>query len=158
MYRDHRKGPGGPPGGATYPGGPHGLKWEGNQPLVGWGAPLGPPPAPRVGNPRGGGRPTWLGGQATPLAAAPPWRLDLLGPAPPQGPYIKRGEGGQPHLSPWRLPLPPVTPLPLAVLGEALPRSPLLPPPRRRAAGSPSTSPSPCWIKKEETSSQPYVC
>ena len=44
MYRDHRKGPGGPPGGATYPGGPHGLKWEGNQPLVGWGAPLGPPP------------------------------------------------------------------------------------------------------------------
>ena len=36
MYRDHRKGPGGPPGGATYPGGPHGLKWEGNQPLVGW--------------------------------------------------------------------------------------------------------------------------
>ena len=42
MYRDHRKGPGGPPGGATYPGGPHGLKWEGNQPLVGWCAPLGP--------------------------------------------------------------------------------------------------------------------
>ena len=46
-----------------------------------------------------------------------------------------------------------MTPLPLAELGEALPRSPLLPPPRRRAAGSPSTSPSPCWIKKEETSS-----
>ena len=44
LYRDHRKGPGGPPGGATYPGGPHGLKVEGNQPLVGWGAPLGPPP------------------------------------------------------------------------------------------------------------------
>ena len=39
MYRDHRKGPGGPPGGATYPGGPHGLKWEGNQPQVGWCAP-----------------------------------------------------------------------------------------------------------------------
>ena len=39
MYRDHRKGPAGPPGGATYPGGPHGLKWEGNQPLVGWCAP-----------------------------------------------------------------------------------------------------------------------
>ena len=34
----------GPPGGATYPGGPRGLKVEGNQPLVGWGAPLGPPP------------------------------------------------------------------------------------------------------------------
>ena len=44
MYRDHRKGPGGPLGGATYPGGPHGLKWEGNQPLVGWCVPpLGPP-------------------------------------------------------------------------------------------------------------------
>ena len=36
-----------------------------------------------------------------------------------------------------------MTPLPLPELGEALPRSPLLPPPRRRAAGSPSTSPSP---------------
>ena len=35
-----------------------------------------------------------------------------------------------------------MTPLLLVVLGEALPRSPLLPPPRRRAAGSPSTSPS----------------
>ena len=39
MYRDHRKGPGGPPGGATHPGGPHGLKCEGNQPMVGWCAP-----------------------------------------------------------------------------------------------------------------------
>ena len=36
-----------------------------------------------------------------------------------------------------------MTPLPLAELGEALPRTPLLPPPRRRAAGSLSTSPSP---------------
>ena len=44
MYRDHRKGPRGPPGGATCPRGPRGLKVEGNQPLVGWGAPLGPPP------------------------------------------------------------------------------------------------------------------
>ena len=43
MYRDHRKGPGGPPGGATYPEGPHGLKWEGNLPLVGWCTPHGPP-------------------------------------------------------------------------------------------------------------------
>ena len=40
LYRDHRKGPGGPPGGATYLGGPHGLKWEGYQPVVGWCAPL----------------------------------------------------------------------------------------------------------------------
>ena len=71
LYRDHRKGPGDPPGGATYPGGPHGLKWEGNQPLVGWCPPPWASPAPRVGNPRGGGASTCLGGQATPLAAAP---------------------------------------------------------------------------------------
>ena len=43
MYRDHRKGPGGPSGGATYPRGLHGLKWEGNQPLVGWAPPMAPP-------------------------------------------------------------------------------------------------------------------
>ena len=94
-------------------------------------------PAPRVGNPRGGGRPLGLGGTPPPLEIPSPRA------GAPQGPYIKRGEGGQPNPSPWRLPLPPVTPLPLAELGEALPRSPLLPPPRRRAAGSPSTSPSP---------------
>ena len=72
MYRDHRKGPGSPPGGATYPGGPHGLKWEGNQPLVGWCAPLRP--LLRLGLETlgvGGGGPTWLGGQAHALAAAP---------------------------------------------------------------------------------------
>ena len=96
LYRDHRKGPGGPSGGAAYPSGPHGLKWEGNQPLVGWCAPLGPP-APRVGNPRGGGASTWLGGQVSPLAAAPPWRLHLLGPAPPQGGLYKGGEGSRTH-------------------------------------------------------------
>ena len=43
MYWDHRKGPGGPPGGATYPGGPHGLKWEENPPQMGWCAPMGLP-------------------------------------------------------------------------------------------------------------------
>ena len=72
LYRDHRKGPGGPPGGATYPGGPHGLKWEGNQPLVGWCTPLGPPPAPRVGNPRGGGHHACLGGRTSPPGAGSP--------------------------------------------------------------------------------------
>ena len=71
MYRDHRKGPGGPPGGATYPGGPHGLKWEGNQPLVGWCAPPWAPLRLGLGNPRGGGASTCLGGQVSPLAAAP---------------------------------------------------------------------------------------
>ena len=77
MYRDHRKGPGGPPGGATYPGGPHGLKWEGNQPLVGWCA---PPWAPlRLGfETLGvGAPPTWLGREATfpPLGGRPPWEI-----------------------------------------------------------------------------------
>ena len=86
MYRDHRKGPGGPPGGATYPGGPRGLKWEGNQPLVGWAPPMGLPPAPRVGNPRVGGAPLALGGKAPPLAAAPHPRWDLAGAPPPRGP------------------------------------------------------------------------
>ena len=82
MYRDHRKGPGGPLGGATYPRGPHGLKWEGNQPLVGWCAPLAPP-TPRVGNPRGGGASPGLGGKPPPLAAAPPLEIQSLGPEPP---------------------------------------------------------------------------
>ena len=95
MYRDHRKGPEGPPGGATNPGGPRGLKWEGNQPLVGWALPHGPPPAPRVGNPRvGGGRPTCLGGQVSPLAAAP-HPDGIPGRRPPsQGAYIKGGREG----------------------------------------------------------------
>ena len=76
MYRDHRKGPGGPPGGAAYPGGPHGLKWEGNQPLVGWCAPPWALPL-HLGLGTlgwGGGLPPWLGGQGNPfhpLAAAP---------------------------------------------------------------------------------------
>ena len=72
MYRDHQKCPGGPPGGATHPGGPHGLEWEGNQPLVGWCAP--PPWAPlRLGlETLGvGGAPLGLGGTPPPLAAAP---------------------------------------------------------------------------------------
>ena len=87
MYRDHRKGPGGPPGGATYPGGPHGLKWEGNQPLVGWCAPLGPPHAPRVGNPRGGGAPHLAWGEATPWPLPP---LEIRSPraGAPQEAYI----------------------------------------------------------------------
>ena len=71
MYRDHRKGPGGPPGGATYPGGPRGLKVEGNQPLVGWGAPPWASPL-RLGLETlgWGGAPLALGA-TPPLAAAP---------------------------------------------------------------------------------------
>ena len=83
MYRDHRKGPGGPPGGATYPGGPHGLKWEGNQPLVGWRTPLGPSLRLGLGTLGEGAPPLALGGKAPPLAAAPPRRSHLLGPPPP---------------------------------------------------------------------------
>ena len=156
MYRDHQKGPGGPPGGATYPGGPHGLKWEGNQPLVGWCAPHGPPPTPRVGNPGWGGHLTW--GASSPLGRRPPRRSHLLGPAPPLGSLYKEGGGRAAHPSPLRLPLSPVTPLPLAKLGEAVPRSPLLPPPRCRAAGSPSTSPPLAGSRRRRRLSQPYVC
>ena len=83
MYRDHRKGPGGPPGVATYPGGPHGLKGCGNQPLVGWYAPLGPPMRLGLETLGVGAPPTWLGGEANPLGRRPPWRWDLLVPAPP---------------------------------------------------------------------------
>ena len=75
MYRDHRKGPGGPPGEATYPGGRHGLKWDGNQPLVGWCPPLGPLHLglETLGV---GGAPLGLGGKP------PPW------PPPPLGDWI----------------------------------------------------------------------
>ena len=141
MYRDHRKGPGGPPGGATHPGGPHGLKWGGEPAPGGLLRPLGPP-APRVENPRGGGRPTWLGGQAPPLGRRSPHLDGIWRGRRPPGPLYKEGEGGLRTQAPGAS-LSPVTPLRLAELGEALPRSPLLPPPRHRAAGSPSTSPSP---------------
>ena len=50
----HRVGP-------PIPEGPMGLSGKGNQPLVGWCAPPWAPPAPRVGNPRGGGAQTHLG-------------------------------------------------------------------------------------------------
>ena len=100
------------------------------------------PPAPRVGNPRWGAHHLpW--GALHPPGRRPLERLNLPGPAPPLGALYIVGGGRAAAPSPWRLPLPPVTPLPLAKLGEALPRSSLLPPPRCRAAGSPSTSPSP---------------
>ena len=88
MYRDHRKGPGGPPGGATYPGGPHGLKWEGNQPLMGWGAPLGLPLRLGLETLGVGGAPPDLGGKSPPLAAAP-LEIRSLGAGAPPGPLYK---------------------------------------------------------------------
>ena len=92
MYRDNRKGPGGPPGGATYPGGPRGLKWEGNQPLVGWCA---PPLAPlRLGlETLGWGAHHLPWGALHPPGRRPPWEIQSPGPAPPLGAYIKEGGG-----------------------------------------------------------------
>ena len=89
MYRDHRKGPRGPPGGATHPGGPRGLKWGGNQPIVGWCAPPWASPL-RLGLETlgWGGAPLDLGGKPPPfpLAAAPPCRWVLADAPPPRGP------------------------------------------------------------------------
>ena len=139
MYRVHRKGPGGPPGGATYPGGPHGLKW-GREPAPG--GLVRPPwasPAPRVGNPRGGGRPPLACGgihPLPPLAAAPFGDLISQGLAPPRGPINSGGEGGQHRHSLGRLP-PPLQHLSLSRRSSAKPC--------RRPATS-TTTPSCCWI------------
>ena len=74
LYRGHRRGSGGPPGGATSPGGPYGMYEEGIQPKVGWSATPPRTHTPRVGgNPKGGA--PLLGGQA-PLPLPPP--LDLI--------------------------------------------------------------------------------
>ena len=125
MYRDHQKGPGGPPGGATYPGGPHGLKWEGNQPLVGWCTPPLAPPVPRVGNPRVAGCLHLPWG-----ALHPPW------PAPPLGAYIKEGRGEGSRTQVLAPPSPCYT--------SSSSRSSLAKPCRNPAAST--TTPSCCWI------------
>ena len=162
MYRDHRKGPGGPPGGATCPGGPRGLKVEGNQPLMGWGATLGLPPM-RLGlGTLGGGVSPCLGGQGNPfpLGRRPPLGDPISkGCAPPLGGLYKGGGGRAVHYSLWRLP-PPLQHLSLARRSSAKPC--------RRAATS-TTTPSccwisinlsspPCWIKKGGDIAAPYVC
>ena len=125
MYRDHRKGPGGPPGGPTCPGGPRGLKVEGNQPLVGWGAPLGPFPI-RLGLGTLGGScplPWGQGNPFPPCGRRPPLRSHLLGPAPPPGGLYKGGREGSTQ-QPWAPPSSPATPLSLSQkLGEALPET-----------------------------------
>src|SRR3989337_3987445 len=66
------------------------------------------PKAPRVRNPRGWGRlPPSLGGKFPPLAATPPLRWDLRGPAPSLLlPINRRGVGGQQyHIQGATLPL-----------------------------------------------------
>ena len=87
MYRDHRKGPGGPSSGATYPGGPHGLKWEDKQPQVGWCAPPWAPLRLGLETLGMGGAPHGLGGKP------PSW------PPPPLGDPISQG---------WRTPQGPI--------------------------------------------------
>ena len=136
VYGDHLKGPGGPPGGATYPGGPHGLKWEGTQPKVGWAPPPPRAHAPRIwGNPKGGGAPLALWGKETPLAAAPPTRWDLRGPDPLSlALYIVEGWEGS-HTFQKAQPLPSPTPLLLRVsLAKPCQRTATPSPPCRRAA------------------------
>ena len=111
MYRDHRKVSGGPPGGATCPGGLDGLNMGGNQPLVGWCAPPQGPKAPRVENPRGGGASTLLGGQVSPSWPPPlpsRWDLEGAGPLSPS-PIYSGGFGAAKHMSfplSWRSPTP----------------------------------------------------
>ena len=162
MYRDHRKGPGGPPGGATYPGGSRGLKVEGNQPLVGWGAPLGPPPM-RLGlGTLGGSFPLALGGKAPlpPLWPPPPLRDPISLGRRPQGGLYKGGWGreGKRIAALGASLLPCNTSLSLAEARRSPAGDPLHPPPRRRAAGSPSTSPSPLLDQEGGDVTAPYVC
>ena len=135
MYRCHRRGSGGPPGGATSSRGPYGLYGEGNQPLEGWAhPPLGPMRLGLGGNPRGGAPLAW-GASHLPLAAAPPTRWDLRGPAPSPLPlYIVEGWEGS-HTFPKAQPLPSPTPLLLRMcLAKPCRRTVTPPPPRRRAA------------------------
>ena len=113
---------------------------KGTSPWWAGAPPLGPPPAPRVGT-LGVGAPHLAWGASHPLGRRPPLEIPSPRAGAPRGPIYS---GGREGCAPLLLapPCPSVTPLPLAELGEALPRSPLLPPPRRCAAGSPSTSPS----------------
>ena len=166
MYRGHRKGSGGPPGGATPPGGAHGLRGAGSQPLVGWAHPLPWALAPRVegGNPRGGAPLAWGASHPLPLSPwpPPPPRWVLEGPGPLSLPPINRGgRGGQPHHPPRRSPPLPNTSPPLLCAWQALSEyclSTITTPSCCRWSCLPQPLLPPCWIKKEETSPVPYVC
>ena len=111
---------------------------------------MGLPPAPRVGNPRVGAPHLPWGASLPPWPPPPP----LMGswPAPPlPGGLYKGGREGS-DITALGASLLPCYTSPSRRSSAKPCRDPLHPPPRRCAAGSPSTSPSPCWIKKEETS------
>ena len=155
MYRDHRKGSGGPPGGATPLGGPHGPRRAGHQPLEGWAPPpLGPMRLGLGGNPRGGAPFAW--GASAPSLAAAPSRSHLEGPAPfPLLPINRGVRGGlQHHIQGAAPPLPNTSPPP-RVLGEAPPEnchSTTITPSCCCWSLLPQPLPPPCWIKARETS------
>ena len=123
--------------------------------------PWASPHAPRVGNPRGGASPLpWGARHPFPphLAAAPLGDLISQGLAPPRGPINSGGEGGQQPTALGASLLPCNTSLSLAEAWRSPAGDPLHPPPRRRAAGSPSTSPSPLLDQEGGDVAAPYVC
>ena len=103
-----------------------------------------------------GGAPLALGGKSPPRPP-PPSRWVLAG-APLPGVLYKGGMEGSntPALGASLLPC--NTSLSRAEARRSPAGEPLHPPPRRRAVGSPSTSPPPCWIKKGGDVAAPYVC
>ena len=157
MYRGHRRGSGGPPGGATPPGGPHGPQGAGSQPLEGLAR---PPPwahAPRVGGETLRGAPPCLGGKPSLPGRRPPSRSHLEGSAPLAPSPINRGvRGGLLYTSQGAAPPLPNTSPPPQELGEALPEyccsTTTMP---SCCCWSPLPQPlhPPCWIKAREMSS-----
>src|SRR4051812_49231208 len=102
---------GGPPSGATIPGGLLGLSVGEDQPQVGWCAPHKAQGARKRGKGQTLGQMgpkahSWCASLSpSPLAAPFPWRKGQ-GCASPLSlaPIYSGGEGGQPQLKPWRLP------------------------------------------------------
>ena len=124
--------------GPPIPEGPMGRSGEGNQPIVGWCAPLGP--HLRLGlETLGWGRLHLPWGALHPPWPPPPLgRSHLQGRRPPRGLYKGGREGSR--TSSLGASLSPATPLPLAEARRSSTGTLLHPPPRRRAAGSSSTS------------------
>ena len=105
--------------------------------------PLGPP-APRVGNPRVGGRLHLPWGALHPPWPPPPWEIASPRAGAPLGAYIKEGRGEGSRTPCVLAPPSPATPRPPPAAAWRSPAGVLLhPPPRRCATGSSSTSPSP---------------